>query len=196
MRHPGHGPYIACTLALLCFQKPVKTIFPPILFSLFLACGDDSTVGAASQSSGDASSESDPDPGESSTSGGSTLDGLTLNELRHEYTCVDGCDGYRSDDRFELTVTSDTQREIEIRLYDFTTTGETLVQPSEPLTVALKTLEAGVSTTIPLTIDDPVKCRTTVGWGDKPISILLSIDGDVFEFDGLSVGSSAAEGEC
>jgi len=183
--------------------KNILTIF---LASTALACGDDSTTssdslttGSESESGSSASSTSGPTAGSGSESESDTgtdpLEGLALNELTHKYECVDGCDGYRSYDRFELTVTADTAREIEVQLHDFTSEGEAL-ETSEPLAVETRMLEAGVPTTVTLLFEDPVKCRTAVAWKEKPVSVLLSIDGEIVEFDGLSIGETAFEGEC
>lgn len=169
---------------------------------LLLGCGP-SAPDDAQGSEGAGGSTSAPDPedetegsdegsdggsDESSTGAPDPLPELLIENARHGYECIDGCESFYSNESLRLTLTSETTRTAEVELQDWTLGDRALSSDDDPILVETVDLVAGEPVEVRLS-DSRTGFCSFEDWSG-PARIRLHIDGVAVEVEGYSSAGS------
>lgn len=161
--------------------SPFARLSPSLFFACSLAC-----------------QASDPDTAESEgsteteTETGEAIDlQLSVESSSHSYQCIDGCEGYYSDEWLSLSLLASPDSEprmVELAWHDWTLNANAELSPSpDPLLESVE-LVPGELVEVEFHISADGFCNNEVSWSET-MRVLIAVDGVELELSGNSVGS-------
>ena len=130
---------------------------------------------------------------ETETETGESVDlQLSVEMAAHSYQCIDGCEGFYSDDWLSLSIRADPDsepRSVELAYHGVTlqSSGGLFVS-NPPLDLATVELVPGELVEVGFHVSRDGSCNNEVSWND-PMRALITVDGVELEVTGNSVGS-------